>query len=566
MSAKKVKVVLCWHMHQPLYRDTSNNEYILPWTYLHAIKDYIDMADHLENAPKVKAVVNFAPILLEQLDDYAQQVQQWQQQNTKLRDPLLAALIEDNLAAQSHDDKLTLIRACLRSNEERLIQRFQHYQQLADVAKQVIASESLVDYMSEQFFADLVVWYHLAWMGETVRKENSLILELTRKESGYSIDERKALLGLIGELLSDVIPRYRELAQTGRVELAFSPYAHPIIPLMLDLKSAREAAPEMPLPAHEKYAGGYERAAWHIKYGIEVFEKYFGFKPKGCWPSEGSVSEETLALCSEMGVQWVASGENVLRNSLKQSDDPEHNCIHRAYQHDGSAVKCFFRDDGLSDLIGFDYSKWHADDAVSNLIHHLENIATACPDKDNTVISIILDGENAWEHYPENGFYFLSALYRGLSNHALLDSVTFSDCLEANVQPHKLSRLVAGSWVYGTFSTWIGDKDKNLAWDLLCEAKNDCDKVLASGKLTPDETQEVLHQLAICEGSDWFWWFGDYNPSDSVKDFDRLYRQHLTLLYQKMKEPVPETLSHVISAGGSHKPAAGGVMRHGKET
>lgn len=549
-------------MHQPLYRDTSNDEYILPWTYLHAIKDYVDMADHLENAPKIKAVVNFAPILLEQLDDYANQIENWRKDYMPLRDPLLAALANENLAGLDKESKCLIVKACLRANEERLIDRFPYYKQLAEIAQQVISSDTLVNYVSDQYLADLLVWYHLAWMGETVRKENSLVMGLIEKKSAYSFEERKQLLTLIGELVAGVIPRYRMLAESGNVELAFSPYAHPIVPLLLDIKSANEADPEMPLPQHTQYDGGYERAAYHFRKGKEVFANYFGFEPEGCWPSEGGVSEETLKLCEEMGIKWVATGENVLRNSLNHSESPDDECIHKMYQYDNVPVNCFFRDDGLSDLIGFDYSKWHADDAVSNLLHHLENIAKACPDKKNTVISIILDGENAWEYYPENAFYFLSALYRGLSDHALLESSTFSECCDAGIESHVLSRLIAGSWVYGTFSTWIGDKDKNRAWDLLCEAKKVCDQVIASGKLNTAETREVLHQLAICEGSDWFWWFGDYNPSDSVKDFDRLYRQHLTLLYEKMKQPVPESLASVISEGGG-EPAAGGVMRHG---
>ncbi len=564
-SDEKIKVVLCWHMHQPLYRNTTNNEYILPWTYLHAIKDYIDMADHIENAANIKTVVNFSPILLEQLDDYAQQIQHWGRENTPLRDPLLGALGDENLAVFDEAQKLKIIKDCLRANQERLIQRFPHYQQLADIAELIFSADTLVNYISEQYLADLLVWYHLAWMGETVRKENAFVISLIEKAVGYSLQERKSLLLLIGDLVGDVIPRYSALAEQGKVELAYSPYAHPIVPLLLDLKSARESASDIPLPKHAEYPGGYERAEWHFRYGKEVFKKYFGFEPKGCWPSEGSISEATVELCAEMDIKWIASGENVLRNSLSGSDLASDHSVHQSYQYKNIPVNCFFRDDGLSDLIGFDYSKWHADDAVSNLLHHLENIAAASTDKKNTVVSIILDGENAWEYFPENAFYFLSGLYRGLSNHALLDCVTFSDCIDAKLETHQLSRVVAGSWVSGTFSTWIGDKDKNHAWDLLCDAKQVCDKVLQSGTLSSAATHEILHQLAICEGSDWFWWFGDYNPGQSVKDFDELYRQHLTLLYQKMQQPVPDILSQVISQGGGD-PAAGGVMRHGSET
>ena len=564
MLDDRVKVVLCWHMHQPLYRDTLTDQYILPWTYLHAIKDYVDMADHLEKAKQVKVVVNFAPILLEQLDDYAKQIISWSEKGTSLRDPLLSALASPTLESLAQEEKLKLIQTCLKANEERLINRFTQYRKLANIARLAIVSSDLLTYLSSSFIEDLLVWYHIAWMGETVRRQNDLIIQFMKKEKSFSLEDRRALLDLIGELIAGIIPRYQKLAKAGKVELAFSPYAHPIVPLLLDLQSAKEAAPDMPLPKHKSYEGGYERAEWHFLHGKQVFKKFFGFDPAGCWPSEGAVSEVTVALCEEMGIKWIATGENVLRNSLKYAEPGGDDCIHKSYQYKDIAVRCFFRDDGLSDLIGFDYSKWHADDAVSNLMHHLENIAKACPDRKNSVISIILDGENAWEYYPENAYYFLSALYDSFSHHELLQNVTFSEAIDSGAKPEVLPRLVAGSWVYGTFSTWIGDKEKNHAWDLLCDAKLACDKVLDSGKLNAEETRALLHQLAICEGSDWFWWFGDYNPGEAVKDFDRLYRQHLKLLYEKMKQPVPAELDKVISIGGGD-PAAGGVMRQGSQ-
>jgi alpha-amylase/alpha-mannosidase (GH57 family) len=224
---------------------------------------------------------------------------------------------------------------------------------------------------------------------------------------------------------------------------------------------------------------------------------------------------------------------------------------------------CFFRDDGLSDLIGFTYSGWHGDDAVSNLIHHLQNMAEEFKGDGDRVVSIILDGENAWESYPENGYHFLMALYKRLGEHAAIDLTTFGECLRNDLKPAPLPRLTAGSWVYGTFSTWMGDADKNRGWDLLCEAKQAYDRVMAAGRLSPEQQVQANLQLAACEGSDWFWWFGGYNPADSVSDFERLYRLHLSNLYLMLGEPVPASLSRVISVGGG-QPAQGGVMRPGQ--
>jgi alpha-amylase/alpha-mannosidase (GH57 family) len=181
------------------------------------------------------------------------------------------------------------------------------------------------------------------------------------------------------------------------------------------------------------------------------------------------------------------------------------------------------------------------------------------------VVSIILDGENAWEYYPANGYYFLSALYKKLAEHPQLELTTFSDFITHNKPIGNLPRLVAGSWVYGTFSTWIGDPDKNRGWDMLGDAKHVFDRVVASKRLNKQQLAAAEHQLAICEGSDWFWWFGDYNSADSVSDFERMFRMHLVHLYQILGENPPEYLSHTFTHG-SGSPAAGGTMRPGQAT
>jgi alpha-amylase/alpha-mannosidase (GH57 family) len=346
------------------------------------------------------------------------------------------------------------------------------------------------------------------------------------------------------------------------VELCMSPYAHPIVPLLLDITSAREAMPDIHLPVTTEYPGGDARAQWHLQKGLESFERVFERKPVGLWPSEGGVSQQALQLFADNGFRWVASGGSVLHNSYDAQDE---SCSHHTFRFGEIPIDCFFRDDGLSDLIGFTYSDWHAEDAVANLIEHMENIANACPDRNDCVISIILDGENAWEYYPKNGHYFLNQLYSSLAEHPDLQLTTYEQFLtEKSPQPTHEEKLVAGSWVYGTFSTWIGDSEKNRGWEILVEAKRTFDEQLAAGHLTPKEIEAAERQLAICEGSDWFWWFGDYNPSATVGQFDQLYRMHLANLYQMLKVEAPPHLGEVISRGGG-SPAAGGVMRHHSE-
>ncbi|MHB8535330.1 MAG: glycoside hydrolase [Sulfuricaulis sp.] len=559
----RLKVVLCWHMHQPQYRDLISGNYHLPWTYLHAIKDYVDMAAHLEAIPGARAVVNFAPLLLEQIEDYARQVEGYLNDSRAIRDPLLAALVSSALPP-SEEQRLMLMKACLRANETRMINRYPAYRHLADMAAWHMPRPPAVRYLSNQFLADLLVWYHLAWLGETVRRGDLRVKRLIEKGSGYSLHERRELLSVIGELLSGVIARYARLAERGQVELSVTPYAHPIVPLLLDFQCAHDAMPEAPLPLLQRYPGGEERARWHIREGIETFRRYFGFVPPGCWPSEGAVSTAALKLLSEAGFRWAASGQGVLSNSLALSHHAPHATkeawLYRVYSVVDGGIHCFFRDDGLSDLIGFAYANWHADDAVNNLVHNLENIADACHAHPEHVVSIIMDGENAWEHYPENAYHFLHALYRRLSEHPRLELTTFSDCVKT-LLAKPLCALAAGSWVYGSLSTWVGEPDKNRGWDMLGDAKRAFDAV--AGGLGAEQLDRARRQLAVCEGSDWFWWFGGDNPGETVADFEQLYRQHLANLYQLLGREPPEYLAQVFTRGGG-APKHGGSMRPGQ--
>ncbi len=563
MSAEHapLPVVLCWHMHQPDYRGPQGGDYQLPWVYLHAIKDYVDMVAHLEAEEGARAVVNFAPVLLEQLADYGRQIQRWLRHGRRIRDPLLAALAGPALPLDEAARE-ALVRACLKANEKNLIGRFPPFAELVALARTALERRQ-TGYLNDRFLADLLVWYHLAWMGETVRRDDLRVTSLQAKARAFDVEDRRQLVTLIGEVVEGIVPRYRRLAESGRVELSVTPYAHPILPLLLDLESAREAIPDVVLPELKAYPGGEARSRWHIREGLATFERHFGFRPEGCWPAEGGVSEEALRLLEEEGFLWAASGQQVLHNSLKASGEGEELAVgwpHRPYRVLEGGMANFFRDDALSDLIGFIYGEWHADDAVANLLEHLERIEAATREQPDRIVSIIMDGENAWEYYPHNAIYFLPALYKALAEHPRLEMTTFSAHLRAAPRPPRsLEHLVAGSWVYGTFSTWIGERDKNRAWDMLGEAKQVYDRVMAEGRLDPGQVRKVAFQLATCEGSDWFWWFGDYNPGEAVSDFERLFRAQLVRLYEMLGEEPPEYLFEVFAAG-SGRPDLGGVM------
>ncbi|MFQ5659253.1 MAG: glycoside hydrolase [Gammaproteobacteria bacterium] len=556
-----LKVVLCWHMHQPDYRNYISNEFQLPWVYLHGIKDYVDMAAHLEAVPQARAVVNFSPVLLRQLEEYERQIESCLNGTGPIRDPLLEAL-DAPVFPSDNEHRLAIVKACLRSNQKRQIERFSPYQRLVDIANLVIHDAEHGAYLSNQYLADLVTWYHLVWLGETVRRTDKRVKKLIEQGGGYTLHQRRTLLKIIGELLSSLPGRYARLVDGGQLELSMSPYAHPMIPLLLQFKDARESLPDIHLPVLDAYPGGMERSNWHLQRGLELFEDYFGQRPLGCWPAEGGISSATMALIAGAGFRWLATGERVLRNSINGSlsgDDAY--CIYNTYCNKESTLRLFARDDTLSDLIGFTYADWHADDAVADLISRLESIADGCANMEEAVVTIIMDGENAWEYYPENGYFFLSALYRRLAEHPRLQLCRFQDLLDTRASP--LDRIVAGSWVFGTFSTWIGDEDKNRAWDILGDVKRVYDEVCTNTKLEPQQQARIDAQLAICEGSDWFWWFGDYNPAETVRDFERLFRIHISNLYHMLGQEPPQYLSQIL-AHGTGAPKLGGVIRPGR--
>ncbi|MCF8177450.1 MAG: glycoside hydrolase [Sulfuritalea sp.] len=583
---KTLDLVFLWHMHQPDYRDhgatagldspkklgdgdtartsmpesriTAAGEFVLPWVYLHAIKDYNDMAAHLERHPRIRCVVNLVPVLLDQIEDYVQQFA-----SGEFRDPLLRILATPDLETLSEEDRHLLLTTCFRSNHSTMLAPFPQYERLHDLY-QLLAHKNkpAYRYLSASYFSDLVTWYHLAWTGETERRRDPLLAELMSQGEGYDANDRRRLLESIGKVITGLIPRWRALAASGQVEISSTPQTHPLSPLLLDFAVARESVPEAALPFSAAYPGGRTRVIRQIEDARASHARRFGAAPVGMWPAEGAVSTDFVKHLAESGCRWIASGEGGLNNSLSAGDIADPRAAYHPWRMEQApGLTLFFRDERLSDLIGFDYAKWHGRDAAGHLVHQIEKILEDAADDEIPVVSIILDGENAWEHYPYNGYYFFDDLYGLLADHPNIRTTTYAEILARETPPSTtvLPRLTAGSWVYGTLSTWIGDEAKNRGWDLLCEAKQSCDRVIASGRLNVEQIAAVEAQLAICESSDWFWWFGDYNPSAAVANFDSLYRHNLARLYQLLQLAPPSQLETSICAGSTT--AENGSMR-----
>jgi alpha-amylase/alpha-mannosidase (GH57 family) len=567
---KPVDLVFLWHMHQPDYRDYGSGDFVLPWVYLHAIKDYTDMAYHLEQHPQVRAVVNFVPILLDQLEDYAQQFATGQ-----MRDPLLRLLARENLENLTPAERDLVLDSCFRSNHTKMVAPYPAYKRLLDLFRMLESGgDAALSYLSGQYMADLLAWYHLAWCGESVRREHDMVIHMMSRNEGFDYADRKRLFDLIGKLITGIIPRYRKLAERGQIEISATPHYHPLAPLLIDFKSALESAPDSSLPQSACYPGGKTRVQAHLVSTQESHRKRFGVTPQGIWPAEGAVSTAFMEVLAARECRWAASGEGVLANSLRRAGKLTERAayLYRPYRLQGAAnsVNCFFRDDHLSDLIGFEYSNWNGKDAALHFVEQIDAIAALAPEGETPLVSVILDGENAWEYYPYNGYHFLNDLYATLEARPEIRTSTYAAYLDDRRAQKgvgyaidgELPGLVAGSWVYGTFSTWIGLTDKNHAWDLLCMAKQNYDMVMVSGHLSKAECKAAERQLCSCESSDWFWWFGDYNPSHAVESFDRLYRHNLMQLYRLLKLPVPANLNYPISQGGGNA-EGGGTMRRG---
>ena len=570
-ESSRINFALCWHMHQPWYQLGLNGDYQLPWVYLHAIKDYSDMVAHLEAHPGMKLTVNFAPVLLEQLDDYALHLQQWLTTGSRLRDPLLNLLAGVDEIPQDVVKRQQLLSDCQRANAVKMIDPYPAYRRLVQPLRDIAAAAGstavdprFLQYFEQQYFIDILVWYHLAWLGHAL-KQTATAQRLIKKESGYDLADRRELLVLMSDCIAGLLPRYRKLAERAQIELSMTPYGHPIIPLLNNIDNMKCAQPTAPMPECASYPGGEARSRWHIEKGIECFQRHFGIRPKGIWLSEGAISEDAVALVEEFGFEWTASGEAVWRNSVKLSGHVNEaavseRALFHPYRLKDYSPTLFFRDDGLSDLIGFEYSRRNSVEAAEELVQNLVNIATYLGDGAvNHVVTVILDGENAWEYYPHNGHYFLDHLYQRLADHNRVRTARLSE-LTALSSCRKLEKMCAGSWVYGSFSTWIGQKDKNRAWELLTAAKQAYDKVMTAGILDKTSQSEATRQLAIAEGSDWFWWFGDVNSASSVSDFDRLFRAQLVSLYQILQQPVPDSLNTPVSRGSSTSTENAGTM------
>jgi alpha-amylase/alpha-mannosidase (GH57 family) len=552
-------ITFLWHMHQPYYKEPNRGEYVLPWTYLHAVKDYYDMAAIVDDTPGARVVFNLVPSLLEQLTEYA---------TGSAVDPFLVrgAMAP---ADMTQEDRLFVVENFFSANRQRMIEPHRRYLELLYMAGDGDGkhSERLRNFR-DQDILDLQVWFFLAWTGEAARRRHPELQELADKGKNFTSADKALLFARQREILGSIIPLYRRLHDEGKAELAVSPYFHPILPLLCDMQIARTAMPRATLPATRFRHP--EDARSQVASAVAFFEKTFGFAPAGMWPSEGSVSDEALAIIAECGLKWAASDEEILAHSISGGLGPGREALYQPYSFlsNGRELKLLFRDHSLSDLIGFTYSQWEPARAVKDFIGRLQDIRLRAPG--SRVVPVILDGENAWEFYPDNGYDFLRLLYAGIAKAPGLELATCADVLGRVPVRQAVHHVYPGSWINANYGVWVGHPEENLGWDLIEKAREAAVRenprvaaILSRGEEggEGDETaRQICRSLYAAEGSDWFWWYGDDHFSPHTDRFDLLFRRHLMNVYRMLGVDIPQELYEPIKkkgpAGFVREPAA----------
>lgn len=504
-------------MHQPFYKDLVRGEYKLPWTRLHGLKDYYGMVEILGAYPKVRQTFNLVPSMLVQVEDYA---------SGKADDPFLRLALKP-AESLTETEKQFLLQYFFQANVENLINRYPRYAELY---------QNRARPYSAQDFRDLQVLSQLAWFDEFFLTGDADLVALVKKRRDYSVVDQTLLGRKQTEAMGKVIPVYRKFAAAGQIEISTTPFYHPILPLVCDSNIAGMSNPHVPLPTRYHYP---EDAREQLRRARVYMEEQTGVAPIGLWPSEGSVSDEALTLAADCGFKWFATDNGVLSRTLGRSAGVVETYRPYLWQHGGRELRGLFRDHYLSDLVGFTYSKMGPEEAADHLISRIVENAGGR----DSLVPVILDGENAWEYFPESGREFLRQLYQRLESTPNLKALTVSEALERHTaQP--LTSIFPGSWINANFDVWIGFDEDNRAWEYLLRARRMYEKYAHT---VSDIDQAVAYEeILIAEGSDWCWWYGPHHESANRGEFDQLFRDHLSNVYRLLGQPAPEELSRPI--------------------
>ncbi len=543
-----IHLVILWHMHQPQYRSPSTGQYVMPWTRLHALKDYWGIGKMLEEFPAVHVTVNVVPALAMQLEEYA---------GGEFDEPWFELAFRPT-EKLDHTGKRELLAQGFQLNRDTLLRRWPRYVELFSRVM-----EEGVEDAAQQFgprdWRDLQLLSQLAWMDEEYLAQDPIVAALSHKGGNFTEADKTALRGKQLELLRRVLPEYRAASDRGQIELSTTPFYHPILPLLCDSDVARVANPHSP-PVHPAFRHP-EDAREQLRRARQYHQRIFGRPPAGLWPSEGSVSDQTLDLAVEQDFGWFATDEGVLGRTLNLDfpRDGEGVPANAALLYAPLRVRrangeiCgLFRDHEISDLVGFVYSRMDQRAAAEDLHMRIRRIGERVHTQAPLTVSIILDGENAWEHYPGNGRLFLREFYRRIQDDPDIHPLIASEALHRAGHIETAGSIFPGSWINANFDIWIGHAEDVQAWHLLREARDfyaEAERRQASGAAdapAAKQLAEACESLLAAEGSDWCWWYGPEHASAHAEQFDALYRQHLTAVYVALGAKPPESLAQPI--------------------
>lgn len=536
---KKLSIAFYWHMHQPVYQLYSDSDFLMPWVRLHAVKDYLDMLLIMNNYKKLKLNFNLVPVLLDAFIEYGE----------KGYHDIHSRLTITEISELTNDDKEFILNNFFDANYSSMIFKYEPYNLLY---QKRFAGESFdVNDFSNQEYSDIMAWFNLVWIDPIYQNVYPELLELLAKGTGYTLSDRIQIIELQRKIIRTIIPTYREFLDKGRIEITTSPYYHPILPILLDVKSAQRN-----LTAQDSNLIDLDMqndAKFQTALALDRIQELFGKRPKGIWPSEHCVSPEELELFKELGVQWTISDEGILSNSIKFDfvrdfkgylEDPYFLMKSYEYKTKHSKINLIFRDSVLPNLISFEYANHDPKLAANDLydrIKVIQNKLQTSPDK-NHLLTIAMDGENCWESYLEDGANFLNHLYSLIEEDDSLETVLISDYLEKENNHKELKKIYSGSWINKNFQLWIGEPVKNLAWNYLKQVKEDLN---AFALENPDHKNlpYAHRELMITQGSDWFWWYGEPNDSGQDHIFDYLFREHLKNVYRYLGLESPNYLN-----------------------
>ena len=549
-KSKKLSIAFYWHMHQPVYQLTTNGDYLMPWVRLHAVKDYLDMALWAKKFDRLKLNFNFVPALLDAIIDYAEK-------NAHDIHSRLTITPEEQL---NHEDKIFILNNFFDSNYQTMILTNEEYHRLY----QIVQAHGTVntEIFTNQEYADIMALFNLAWIDPSFKTSNKELKRLVKKGKNYTLEDRIEIIELQREIIRKIIPTLKKLSDKNKIEITTSPYYHPILPILLDYKNIRKnAATDDEL----LYLKTELDAKVQTQMALDRVEEIFGKRPKGIWPSEQCVSGKTLEMLSNLGVEWTISDESILASSINfefEHDfkgylkEPYHLLKSYQYKTKNSDIKMIFRDSTIHNLISFEYPH-HNPIATANDLYDrikvMQSKILSSPDKDH-LLTIALDGENCWENYFEDGASFLKTLYTLITEDETLETVLISDYLEHSKEHKLLNKITSGSWSNKSFKLWIDEPVKDLAWTYLKRVRQDFSEFVKREPLNPN-IELARRELFICEGSDWFWWYGEPNDSGRDNIFDFIYRTRLKNIYRYLDLDTPKYLDEPITDISPSKPS-----------